>query len=67
VVDVRLEPHGPAGTLMTITHLRLPPGLAGQHERGWAAIGEQLAARLAATAGPPPMLSPPHGAGSMCE
>ena len=67
VVDVRLEPHGPAATLMTITHLRLPPGLAGQHERGWAAIGGQLAARLAATPGPRPLLFPPHGAGSMCE
>ena len=66
VVDVRLEPHGPAETLMTITHLRLPPGLAGQHERGWAAIAGQLAARLAATAGPP-LLSPRRGAGSMCD
>jgi len=52
---------------MTITHLRLPSGLAGQHERGWAAIGGQLAARLAAAADQPPLLFPPHGAGSMCE
>jgi DNA-binding transcriptional ArsR family regulator len=33
----------------------------------WSRRADALAARLAATAGPPPLLSPPHGPGSMCE
>ena len=48
VVNVLLEPHDGGQTLMTIEHTLLPPGLAGQHQRGWAAIADQLAAELAA-------------------
>lgn len=47
VVDVRLEPRDGEQTLMTIEHRLLPPGLAAQHQRGWAAIAGQLAAELA--------------------
>ena len=48
MVTVLLEPREGGQTLMTIRHTQLPPGLAGQHERGWAAIAGQLAAELAA-------------------
>ena len=50
VVDVLLEPAPDEQTLMTIRHTLLPPDLAGQHERGWAAIAAQLAAKLAGLA-----------------
>jgi hypothetical protein len=48
VVNVLLEPHDDAQTLMTIEHTLLPPGLVGQHLRGWTAIADQLAAELSA-------------------
>jgi hypothetical protein len=32
---------------MTIEHTLLPPGLVGQHERGWTAIARQPADELA--------------------
>jgi uncharacterized protein YndB with AHSA1/START domain len=48
VVTVLLEPREGNQTLMTIRHELLPPGLAGQHERGWAAIAGQLAGKLSA-------------------
>jgi len=48
VVNVFLEARDNAQTLMTIEHTLLPPGLVDQHERGWAAIAQQLAAELAA-------------------
>jgi uncharacterized protein YndB with AHSA1/START domain len=48
VVNVLLEARENAQTLMTIEHTLLPPGLVDQHERGWAAIAQQLAAELAA-------------------
>jgi uncharacterized protein YndB with AHSA1/START domain len=48
VVNVLLEPRENAQTLMTIEHTLLPPGLVDQHERGWAAIAQQLAAALGA-------------------
>ena len=38
--------------LPTIRHTQLPPGLADQHERGWAAIAGQLAAELSTAAKP---------------
>ena len=47
VVTVLLEPRESGQTLMTIRHTLLPPGLAVQHELGWAAIAGQLAAELA--------------------
>jgi uncharacterized protein YndB with AHSA1/START domain len=47
VVNVFLEARENAQTLMTIEHTLLPPGLVDQHERGWAAIAQQLAAELA--------------------
>jgi uncharacterized protein YndB with AHSA1/START domain len=47
VVNVLLEPRENEQTLMTIEHTLLPPGLVGQHERGWTAIAEQLAEELA--------------------
>ena len=50
VVQVFLEPRENQQTLMTIEHTLLPPGLAGQHQRGWAAIADQLADELAAPA-----------------
>ena len=50
VVHVFLEPRENEQTLMTIEHTLLPPGLAGQHLRGWAAIADQLADELAAPA-----------------
>jgi uncharacterized protein YndB with AHSA1/START domain len=49
VVNVLLEPRENEQTLMTIEHTLLPPGLVGQHERGWTAIAQQLAAELAAS------------------
>lgn len=52
VVTVLLEPRGRGQTLMTIRHTLLPPGLAGQHARGWEAIAGQLAAELSAAARP---------------
>jgi len=48
VVNVLLEPRENAQTLMTIEHTLLPPGLVAQHERGWAAIAQQLAVELGA-------------------
>ena len=47
-VTVTLEPHGTGETLMTIHHALLPPGVAGDHERGWAAIAARLAGHLRA-------------------
>ena len=55
VVDVLLEPWETGQTLMPIEHTLLPPGLADQHRRGWAAIADQLPGELAAgAAGHPP-------------
>jgi uncharacterized protein YndB with AHSA1/START domain len=55
VVTVLLEPCEGGQTLMTIRHTQLPPGLAGQHARGWEAIAGQLTAKLSAgTAQPSP-------------
>jgi uncharacterized protein YndB with AHSA1/START domain len=48
VVTVLLEPREGGQTLMTVRHTLLPPGLAAQHARGWAAIAGQLAAKLSA-------------------
>jgi uncharacterized protein YndB with AHSA1/START domain len=48
VVTVLLEPRERGQTLMAIRHTLLPPGLAAQHARGWAAIAGQLAAELSA-------------------
>jgi uncharacterized protein YndB with AHSA1/START domain len=42
VVTVTLEPHGRTDTLMTIHHAQLPAQHVEKHERGWAAIAEQL-------------------------
>lgn len=50
VVHVFLEPRENEQTLMTIQHTLLPPGLVGQHQRGWAAIAHQLADELATPA-----------------
>jgi uncharacterized protein YndB with AHSA1/START domain len=57
VVNVLLEPRDDGQTLMTIEHTLLPPGLAGQHQRGWVAIADQLAGELAAPVHPPAALS----------
>jgi uncharacterized protein YndB with AHSA1/START domain len=46
VVTVEFQPHGQSHTLMTIDHQLLPAGLEPRHERGWRAIGAQLAASL---------------------
>jgi len=43
VVHVFLEPRENEQTLMTIQHTLLPPGLVGQHQRGWTVIAHQLA------------------------
>lgn len=51
VVNVLLEVREGEQTLMTIEHSLLPPGLAGQHARGWTAIAAQLAGQLTARAG----------------
>jgi len=48
VVNVLMEARENAQTLMTIEHTLLLPGLVDQHERGWAAIAQQLAVELAA-------------------
>jgi len=62
VVNVFLEPREHRQTLMTIEHTLVPPGLVGQHARGWTAIARQLAEELAAAApGPPPGASPLPG------
>ena len=50
VVHVFLEPRDNKQTLMTIQHTLLPPGLVGQHQRGWVAIAHQLAGELATPA-----------------
>jgi uncharacterized protein YndB with AHSA1/START domain len=50
VVHVFLEPRENEQTLMTIQHTLLPPGLVGQHQRGWTAIAHQLAGELATAA-----------------
>jgi hypothetical protein len=47
-----LEEMDEPGGLMTIEHTLLPPGLAHQHERGWAAVARQLADEPAAPAPP---------------
>jgi uncharacterized protein YndB with AHSA1/START domain len=46
LVTVHLDPHGANETMMTIEHALLPPGLAEQHEHGWAAIAAQLVGAL---------------------
>jgi uncharacterized protein YndB with AHSA1/START domain len=46
LVVVSLDPHPDQQTLMTIEHILLPEGLAGQHETGWIAIAAQLEAAL---------------------
>jgi uncharacterized protein YndB with AHSA1/START domain len=46
VVTVTFEPHGRGETLMTIEHTSLRPDLLAQHENGWRAIADQLAAAL---------------------
>ena len=43
----RMEPRENQQTLMTIEHTLLPPDLVDEHERGWAAIAQQLAEELA--------------------
>jgi uncharacterized protein YndB with AHSA1/START domain len=63
VVTVLFEPREDGQTLMTIRHTLLPPGLAGQHERGWEAIAGQLAAKLSAAVTASPA-SPPAAAAS---
>ena len=50
VVNVQLEPRENQQTLMTIEHTLLPPDLVDEHERGWAAIAQQLAEELAGSA-----------------
>jgi uncharacterized protein YndB with AHSA1/START domain len=50
VVTVLLEPREGGQTLMTIQHTLLPPELVRQHEHGWVAIADQLAAELATVA-----------------
>jgi len=42
IVTVSLHPHGEGETLMTIEHALLPSGMVDQHQRGWAAIAQQL-------------------------
>ena len=51
VVTVTIEPDGDGASVMTIEHALLPPALAPQHARGWAAIAGQLAAALTPEAG----------------
>ena len=46
LVVVSLAPYPQQRTLMTIEHVLLPDGLAGQHESGWIAIAGQLQAAL---------------------
>ena len=46
LVVVSLDPYPDKQTLMTIEHVLLPDGLAGQHESGWIAIAGQLRAAL---------------------
>jgi len=46
VVTVTLDGYGNGQTLMTITHVLLPPDQAAGHEGGWARIAMQLADRL---------------------
>jgi len=53
LVTVTIEPDGPGYSLMTIEHTLLPSGIADQHARGWAQIGEQLAGRLSPGSGYP--------------
>jgi uncharacterized protein YndB with AHSA1/START domain len=47
VVTVTLEPHGDGATYMTIRHA-LPSELRPDHQRGWAAIADQLDRKLRA-------------------
>lgn len=47
VVTVTFEALAAERTSMTIEHERLPAAWRDDHERGWAAIATQLAARLA--------------------
>lgn len=54
VVTVTLEPHGATDTLMTIDHAQLLPQYVENHERGWAAIAEQLGIVLELRPSAPP-------------
>jgi hypothetical protein len=49
-VTVELAPSG-SGTLLRLTHERLPPAQVEPHRRGWASIIEYLAATLASDVG----------------
>ena len=46
VVTVTLDGHGDRQTLMTITHVLLPPDQVADHEGGWGTIAVQLSDRL---------------------
>jgi uncharacterized protein YndB with AHSA1/START domain len=61
VVTVTLEPYGGTDTLMTIHHAQLPPQHVDNHERGWAAIAEQLEIVLKLRRSAPP--APPRQPG----
>jgi uncharacterized protein YndB with AHSA1/START domain len=50
VVTVELAPSG-SGTVLRLTHERLPADQVEPHRRGWASIIDHLAAALAAKAG----------------
>jgi uncharacterized protein YndB with AHSA1/START domain len=64
VVTVTLEPHGGTDTLMTISHDQLPPEHIENHERGWAAITQQLAIVLELRRATPPASARPHASTS---
>jgi uncharacterized protein YndB with AHSA1/START domain len=53
LVTVTIAPDGPGASMLTIEHTVLPSGLADQHARGWARVGEQLAASLRGRASGP--------------
>ena len=53
-MTVTLEPHGDTDTLMTIHHAQLPPKHVENHQRGWAAIAEQLGSVLKLRSPAPP-------------
>jgi uncharacterized protein YndB with AHSA1/START domain len=61
VVTVTLEPEGGTDTLMTIHHAQLPPQYLENHERGWAAIAQQLGMVLELRRSAPP--APPRQPG----
>ncbi len=46
VVTITFEPHGEDQTLMTISHVQLPPHLVPGHEAGWTSIAQHLETRL---------------------